>query len=179
MSEQEIINLLQSPEIKTDLELAAISNWLQVRTLMRKEVVNNGSCVCPLCNHKTTKYTRSLNKGQYFFLMHLSSKWRFGEWVHYERVKSEVNAKYSANATDYSKLAMFGLIEMKREKDEETGVASGLCQLTQLGKDFLRGKAVIPKHYYFVNNVIVGTSEEKIDFTESQKKFKIKDLYEN
>ena len=177
MTDKEIIKMLKSDDIIPDHQLSMIEDWVNVRILMREEVTKNKSAYCPICNGKKTKYTRSLNKGMYFFLLHLSSKWNKGEWVHYDLVKREVSGKYQTNVTDYSKLTLFKLLEMKSEVDEDTGLKSGLCRITEAGWRFLRGSGTIPKHYYLVDNKVVKESTERVNFSHCQQKFKLKDLY--
>ena len=176
MKDQEIIKLFKDENKISDEVLGRITDLVQLRKLFRKEVMTNKKAICVCCNKKTTKYTRSLNKGMYFFLMHLSSKWHKGEWVYYDTVKKEAAGKFQSNATDYSKLSIFGLIELKKDKDDDTGITSGQCRITDFGWSFLRGKATISKHYYIINNVIVDKSKENVFFDECQKKFRMKDL---
>lgn len=177
METNKLIELLQTENKIDDDVLNMIDDWVQVRKLMRKEVMDKKSAYCPICKTKKSKYTRSLNKGMYFFLLHLTSKYNKGEWVYYETIKSEVLSKYQVNVTDYSKLSLFGLLEMTEDKDEETGLTDGYCKVTDMGWEFVRGKSTIPKHYYLIDNNVVEESSERIDFSQCQQKFKLKDLY--
>ena len=178
MKAEEIIKLLQSEEKISDAELSLISDWVEVRKLMRKEVMEEGTAYCPICKKKTTKYSRSVNKGMYFFLLHLSSKWRKGEYVYYDTIKKEVSGKYQVNVTDYSKLSPFGLLEMKQDADDDTGITSGECRITEKGWNWIRGNTSIPKQIYMINNIVVGESDTKVFFNECQQKFRLKDLYQ-
>ena len=171
MNKEDLIKLLQREDtIVSDLELSQITNLIEVRNQMRKQVIEEGSCNCILCNRKMIRYKRSINKGHFFFLLHLSSRYHFGEYVHYEKIKRDAAAKYNVNCTDYAMLAIFDLIELG-EKD------NGMVRITQYGANFIRGKATIPKQLYVLNGKVIGNSDERVNFTECQVKFKLKDIF--
>lgn len=172
MTREELISIIQDEDITPNDVLEEITDLVEVRDLMRKEVKSVGSCVCMLCNHKTIRYKRSLNKGQYFFLMHISSKFGVNSWVHYNKVKTEVNSKFESNCTDYAVLSMFGLLDLDTTKGND-----GMVKLSYDGKEFLRGKLTIPKYIYVVNNSRIGESELRVNFSKCQEKFKLVDIF--
>ena len=178
-NKDQILAILKSGEKVSDEVLKEIDDYVLLRKLLRKEVLEEGHAYCPICKTKKVRYRRSLNRGMYFFLMHLSSKYHKGEWVHYNTIQKEVSGKYRSNVTDYSKLRIFNLIEMKGELNDETGVASGECRITNFGWDFLRGAAAIPKFVMMIDNIPVRFSDKKIFFSECQQKFRLKDIYDD
>jgi hypothetical protein len=110
--------------------------------------------VCPCCQQQVRRYQFSLSeKNVYFLIMLRRYLAEFSkDWMHIDRL-AEYAKEPIKGGTSFSILAWWGLIEEMTNEDT-TKKTSGFWRPTQLGMDWLDGKAVIPKYVYSYNQTI-------------------------
>jgi len=137
-----------------------------VRLYLNTQTLNEGLAKCPCCYSHVQTYKRTCSRTQAYLLMVLykisksNSKYvKLADAQHYlyERLR--------LNASDTTVLKYFGLIE---ESPEETSH----YKLTQLGLDFISGKAKIPKNIHVTNGYVWKKSPELIFISDCKRFFK-------
>ncbi len=133
----------------------------------------NESVECPCCKGLVTKYKRTLNTGQAYFLYELFKAYRrTGEvWHRFNDIQAVVEELHNRRCTDYTKLKDFGMIKSKGTTRGD-GNSAGYFAVTQRGAMFLEGKLSIPEYLIQDNNGnTLQTSENKISITDMVKDF--------
>jgi hypothetical protein len=111
---------------------------------------------CPCCDQTVKLYPRPLNYEISTWLAALVDAYEAEpHWVHNREVK--------ARGGDYAKLRFFDLVERHPER-------KGFWKPTQLGIDFVQGRAPAPAFALLYNNTCFGVSRETITFAQAQKR---------
>jgi hypothetical protein len=111
--------------------------------------------ICPLCGAKHVEYRFGFNKGLAAFLTKL--------YIANRPVKTDSLGLTYAQRTNSQKLRYWGLAVPY--KNEESVVKRGWWVITQLGIDFVTGKAKIPKYAVTRSNEVIRMEGEEISFT--------------
>lgn len=140
-----------------------------------QEVLKNGwkdanGVQCPCCGQKVKRYKRKLNSSMTRNLISLVLRNRvLGTHVH-------VSELADRNVTDFAQLRRWQLIA-ETVVDEDGKKNSGYWTPTELAKDFVYGRVVVPKYAYIYNNKTLGLSEETTTIKEALgSKFNYKEL---
>ena len=109
---------------------------------------------CPCCDQYVRRYRRKLNANMIQFLISLYRWGSVSPWVDYRKCRFR--------GRDYNYLAHWGLAELQ-PNDDTKKKASGLWRITPEGAQFALRRIVVPKYLYFLNNAVVGKSDELTD----------------
>lgn len=125
--------------------------------------------VCRCCDQYAKLYRRKFNSGMAYALI-LIFKYTFkntppGGWMHVTQVLAKEYG-VNANAVEYSKLKLWGLVEQRTNEDRDTK-DSGLWRITEKGVTFVRRATQIPKKVFIYNNEVCGYSEEQTGIDEA------------
>lgn len=107
---------------------------------------------CPCCGRYAKVYKRTLHSSVALQLIRLHKLG--GYWGHYVHASRMILSKQSG-AGDFTKAKMWKLIEPFGPTSDKTK-ASGLWQLTALGKDFVEGKVAIQRIALVYDDKVVG-----------------------
>lgn len=142
------------------------------RERVKRERENPKGTICRCCDQYAKLYRRKFNSGMAYGLI-LIFKYTFKNspphgWIKVTHVLAKEYG-VNANAVEYSKLKLWGLIEPNKEpRDEESDTKdSGLWRITENGVLFVRRAISIPKKVHLYNNEVFGYSEESISIDEA------------
>lgn len=119
---------------------------------------------CPACGQLVKKYRRKLNSGMARCLITMLRAEQDGYaedgWISVNRVLAQY--RISAMATEYSKLAGWGLIESRGDRTN-AAKSAGMWRVTQDGQYFARRQLEVPKYVYVFDGRFLGTDGEPTD----------------
>ena len=117
-------------------------------------------CDCPCCEQYVKEYGRTIHTSMALVLVALHKHFTTTpglEWLHVS--KFPVNERFNING-DYNYLRHWGLLEPHPE-------FVGHWRVTELGHQFVRGEARVPKKVFLFNNERVGASDQTISIEDA------------
>lgn len=135
----------------------------QVRRWMNIMTLQHGKTDCACCKSHIQSYKRSISSSQVYwmFALYKLSKGTT-KYVDFKRVGYYLFEKLGRNASDYTTLTYWDLIEVDPD-------ALGFYRLTPKGKDFIEGKIKVPKDIYLTNGKMWKKSVEEISYVDCKK----------
>jgi hypothetical protein len=112
---------------------------------------------CPCCGQFVKLYHRRLNRGMAWSLIQIYKYFQqegCEEWLHVEH-----HLKRNPLASDFTKLAYWDVIEEYGGVRDDGSKRVGLWKITQLGKDFVEGKILLPSHVFLYNDTFHGLDQ--------------------
>jgi hypothetical protein len=125
----------------------------EARRRLDDEVIAAGAATCPCCGVRTRVYPRQMYAAVMEGFLHAHR--RYGQdWFHWWRTTQVPGG-------DHSKLEYWGLmVAASRNRDpNEPGV--GYYRITDLGDQFARGVARVPRYANVYRGALVGLDEER------------------
>lgn len=134
---------------------------------------------CPCCGQFVKIYKRKFNSGMArsaIYAYKIQSKLPPSvEYFHAVQEFSEL--KQNASTLEFSKLAYWGLVKAKPNKNNPHKKDSGLWKLTEKGWQFVDGYLQIKQYVFVFNSKVLGFSDEETDILNSLgNKFSYKEL---
>lgn len=108
---------------------------------------------CPCCDQYAKVYKRRLSANMVLFLIDLVTKCSADGWMKYTECRF--------TGRDYNFLRHWGLADTRVNNDPEKK-SSGMWRPTQLGRDFLSGRAFVPAYVHVYNNIVVETDKNMV-----------------
>jgi hypothetical protein len=121
--------------------------------------------ICPCCEQYAKIYKRPLNAAMALVLLLLYRRAMalsdFG-WVHVENYLKNLTSVPAALRGDFHKLTHWGLLEAKKEEQEDGNPRNGFYRLTPNGIKFSRREIMVPSHVYLYNDSALGFESKMV-----------------
>ena len=137
-----------------------MSTLESARSEMLSKAHSKHGAHCPCCERFIKLYRRPLSASMARYLIVLAKKSGTGNpWLHVETDFRDVSIP---SRGDYAKLRYWGLIEPKPGVSERGTRTNGYWRITDKGRDFVAGNALVPSHVFLLNNRLVGFSDKSV-----------------
>lgn len=123
----------------------------QARAKLRDALVAGESSTCPCCDQFVKLYRRKLNAGMAHSLITLLRA-SGTQWAHVPSVTGR-------QSSEEAKLRYWELIEAHPER-------SGYWRVTELGEQFVLGRATVPSHVLLYNNRFLGLDGDSVSIVQ-------------
>ncbi len=137
-------------------------------------------CRCSVCGHYVRKYRKTIyNVSAYALILIYKLTLKLnpdGGWLHITKEFAK-HFGLHASAYDYSQLERWGLTERKKPNLEKNKPSNGFYRITQLGIDFVEGRAKVKKYLWMYNGKVLEWEDEETTLKEALgKKFDYQEL---
>lgn len=126
-----------------------------MKVFMREKVEKGVKCPC--CQQYAKVYVRALTSSMAYglILLHKASLAPGQEFIHIEEYFKKLDIPSSIRG-DFPKLRFWGLIETQDISREDKNPNNGLYKITESGRDFVRGRMLVPPKARIYNNRFLG-----------------------
>lgn len=151
--------------------------WDDLHTLRLswKETIEHDGGHCPVCDRWGKVYGRAINITMAQSLVWLSRADKDEDgWVDVPNTAP----RWLVRSNQLPTLKWWGLVERRANTEESTNKFSGMWRCTELGLNFVFGRAQVPRKVFTYNNMVEGFSEEKIFICDVVDNFDYADVME-
>lgn len=135
---------------------------------------------CPCCGQLARWYVRKLYSSIAAALIFFYKNFEHDKFTHKNELIAKAKLPWLSAALgggDFSKAALWGLIEEKPKDESDQGRTSGYWRLTKRGKDFICGKIKIQSHVRIYDGKVFGFTGDQVSITDCLgKKFSYAEL---
>lgn len=149
------------------------------RAQFEAELREKNEAICPCCQRRARTNKMRVHSTLAAMLMKLAkvSNGIAGDlksWVHVEAFRLD----YASTGNDFCICKHWGIVEARAADETEDKNSSGYYRLTDLGVDYVLGKASIPKYAFVFDNRVQRFSEERVNIEQSlNNKFSYAELF--
>lgn len=121
---------------------------------------------CPCCTQYVKLYRRSISGGSAYTLIRLYRETGVLKDFHLEDIMRALEIPH-ATRSDFSKLRFWGLIKPLTGKREDGSSRNGHWIVTNEGRDFIQGSAMVRKYAMVFNNKQYGYQGKELGIRET------------
>lgn len=146
-----------SKKINQDSTLREAKEWLRSK-------LDTGEH-CPCCGQFARWYVRKLHSSIAASLIFFYKNFEYNKFTHKNDLIAKAKHPWLSSALgggDFSKAALWGLIEEKPKNPSDRGRTSGYWRLTNRGVDFVCGKTQVQSHVRLYNGKVFGFTGDKV-----------------